>query len=100
MWRDKLTQSKHLKAVLLAYKDESTITKIHAFMIKANLSTHRNSVGRIIASYARINDIASARKAFDELPQRGVDAFNVMIIACSRKESPFEVLGLYNQMIK
>ncbi|KAK4849751.1 hypothetical protein QYF36_000534 [Acer negundo] len=89
MWRDKLTQSKHLKAVLLAYKDESTITKIHAFMIKANLSTHRNSVGRIIASYARI-DIASARKAFDELPQRGVDAFNVMIIACSRKESPFE----------
>ncbi|KAK0575494.1 hypothetical protein LWI29_001481 [Acer saccharum] len=100
MWRDKLTQPKHLKSVLLASKDGSTITKIHAFMIKTNLSTHRNFVGRIIASYARINDITSARKVFDELPQRGVDTFNVMIIACSHKESPSEVLGLYNQMIK
>ncbi|KAL5798727.1 hypothetical protein ACOSQ2_003547 [Xanthoceras sorbifolium] len=100
MWWARLTDPKHLKAVVLASKDKTTITKLYAVMIKTNLSAHRNSIGRIIASYARINDIASARKVFDELPHRGVDTFNAMIIACSRKESPFEVLSLYNQMIK
>lgn len=94
------TFSKHLKALLLTAKEKTTIMKIHAFMLKTKLSTYGNSIGRLIATYARINDIISARKVFDELPQRSVDSFNAMIIAYSRKGSPSEVLGIYNQMIK
>ncbi|KAJ4728464.1 Pentatricopeptide repeat-containing protein [Melia azedarach] len=95
-----LTNPKHIKGLLLAAKDKRTTIKIHALMIKTNLSTYRNFMGRVIASYASNYDIVSARKLFEELPQRGVDTFNAMIIAYSRKESPFEVLGLYNRMIK
>lgn len=69
-------------------------------MTKTNLSAYRNSIGRIIALYGSNNDIVSARKLFEELPLRGVDTYNAIIIAYSRKESPFEVLGIYNQMIK
>ncbi|KAJ0113127.1 hypothetical protein Patl1_01569 [Pistacia atlantica] len=69
-------------------------------MFKTNLSAHGNSIGRLIALYARFDDILSARKVFDELPQRSVDSFNAMIIAYSRKGYPCKVLSIYNQMIK
>lgn len=95
-----LKNPKQLKALFLAAKDKRTLIKIHALMIKTNLSAYGNSVGRIIALYGGKNDIVSARKLFEELPLRGVDTYNAIIIAYSRKESPFEVLGLYNQMIK
>lgn len=95
-----LKNPKHLKALFLAAKDKRTLIKIHALMMKTNLSAYGNSVGRIIALYGGKNDIVSARKLFEELPLRGVDTYNAIIIAYSRKESPFEVLGLYNQMIK
>ena len=36
---------------------------------------------------------------FDVLPRRGIDAWNVMIIANSYNEYPNEVLNLYRQMI-
>ncbi|KAK9992859.1 hypothetical protein SO802_022562 [Lithocarpus litseifolius] len=44
-------------------------------------------------------DIEAARKVFDVLPQRGIDAWNAMIIAYSRKVYLDEVLNLYHQMI-
>ena len=46
-----------------------------------------------------MGNIETARKVFDVLPQRGIVAWNAMIIAYSRKEYPVEVLNLYRQMI-
>lgn len=94
-----LTEPKHLKAILLSSKHNTTITPIHAFIIKTNLSA-KSAVGQIVSSYSRINEIESARKLFDELPHRGVAIYNAMIIAFSRKPSPSEVLSMYNQMIR
>ncbi|KAK4581103.1 hypothetical protein RGQ29_024676 [Quercus rubra] len=68
-------------------------------MLLTGLFKHGNSNGGLIASYVKIGDIKSARKLFDVLPQRGIDACNAMIIAYSRKEYPVEVLNLYRQMI-
>ncbi|KAL4597196.1 hypothetical protein ACB092_12G217900 [Castanea dentata] len=88
-----------LRPLLLACKDKASIAKTHALMLLTGLFMHGSSNGGLIASYVNIGDIKSARKVFDILSQRGVDAWNAMIIAYSRKEHPGEVLNLYRQMI-
>ena len=50
-------------------------------------------------SCVNIGDNEVSRKVFDVLPQRGIDAWNAMIIAYSRSEYPDEVLNLYRQII-
>ncbi|KAF2284526.1 hypothetical protein GH714_026132 [Hevea brasiliensis] len=67
-------------------------------MLTTGLSPNSNSLVRLIASYARVGDIVSARRIFDKLTQRGVDAWNSMIVAYSRIY-PSEVLNLYYKMI-
>ena len=90
---------KRLRPLLLACKDKAFIAKTHALILLTGLFKHGSSNGQLISSYANIGDIESARKVFNVLPHRGVDAWNAMIIAYSRKEYPIEVLKLYRQMI-
>lgn len=88
-----------LRSLLLSCKDKASTAKIHALMILTGTITHGNSNARLIATYARIGDIVSARKVFDKLSQRGIHAWNAMIIAYSRQYCPSEVVSLYHQMI-
>ncbi|XVE78112.1 hypothetical protein DITRI_Ditri13aG0117700 [Diplodiscus trichospermus] len=88
-----------LKPLLLACKDKKSIAKIHAFMMLTGLCIHKNSVANLIASYGRVGDLLLARKVFDKLSNRGVDSWNAVIVAYSRKNFPKEVLGFYHQMI-
>ncbi|XP_008235735.1 PREDICTED: putative pentatricopeptide repeat-containing protein At3g25060, mitochondrial [Prunus mume] len=88
-----------LRSLLLTCKDKASTAKIHALMILTGTITHGNSNARLIATYARIGDIVSARKVFDKLSQRGIHAWNAMIIAYSRQYCPSEVVSLYHQMI-
>lgn len=87
-----------LKSLIFACKDKISIAQIHTLMLTTGLSTNSNSLVRLIASYGRIGDIVSARHIFDRLTQRGVDAWNSMIIAYSRI-CPREVLKLYYKMV-
>ncbi|XP_021814262.1 putative pentatricopeptide repeat-containing protein At3g25060, mitochondrial isoform X3 [Prunus avium] len=88
-----------LRSLLLSCKDKASTDKIHAVMILTGTITHGNSYARLIATYARIGDIVSARKVFDTLSQRGIHAWNAIIIAYSRQYCPSEVVSLYHQMI-
>lgn len=88
-----------LRSLLLSCKDKASTAKIHALMILTGTITHGNSNARLIATYAGIGDIVSARKVFDKLSQRGIHAWNAMIIAYSRQYCPSEVVSLYHQMI-
>ncbi|KAL6271181.1 hypothetical protein ACE6H2_028092 [Prunus campanulata] len=88
-----------LRSLLLSCKDKASTDKIHALMILTGTITHGNSYARLIATYARIGDIVSARKVFDTLSQRGIHAWNAIIIAYSRQYCPSEVVSLYHQMI-
>nr|GMD15650.1 putative pentatricopeptide repeat-containing protein At3g25060, mitochondrial [Ipomoea batatas]GME15094.1 putative pentatricopeptide repeat-containing protein At3g25060, mitochondrial [Ipomoea batatas] len=90
---------KELKFVLLTCKDRISISKIHTLLISSGLSTHGFLNSQLIASYAKVGDIDFARKVFDELPKRGIDAWNAMIIAYSRKGHPCEAINLYKEMI-
>ncbi|XAR60954.1 hypothetical protein NMG60_11034509 [Bertholletia excelsa] len=90
---------KALKAILLTCKDRASVARIHAWMVVSGLLSHKNFNGRLVAAYARIGDIELAREVFDKLPQRGIDAWNAMIISYSRMHCPVEIIDLYNQMI-
>ncbi|KDP26364.1 hypothetical protein JCGZ_17522 [Jatropha curcas] len=90
---------RRLKPLLLACKDKISVAQIHALMLTTGFSVDANCTSRLIASYARIGDIISARYIFDKLPQKGVDAWNSMIIIYSNRINPTEVLHLYNEMI-
>ncbi|KAJ6403761.1 hypothetical protein OIU84_012044 [Salix udensis] len=95
-----LSSPKRLKPLLLACKDEAPVTQIHALIITTGIfSTNSSSNGLVIASYARIGDITSARHLFDKLPHRGVDAWNSIIVAYSRRYYLTEVLIHYHQMV-
>ena len=55
-------------------------------MLLTGLFKHGSSNGGLIANYVNMGNIETARKVFDVLPQRGIDAWNAMIIVYSRKE--------------
>ncbi|CAN0915366.1 Putative pentatricopeptide repeat-containing protein At3g25060, mitochondrial [Linum grandiflorum] len=88
-----------LKHLLLTCRDKTSITKIHALMVTSGLYANANYVGCLISSYSRDGGIETARQVFDELPKRGVNAWNSIITAYSRERCPNQVLGLYRRMI-
>ena len=68
-------------------------------MLLTGLFKHGNSNGGLIAFFVNMGNIETARKVFDVLPQRGIVAWNAMIIVYSRKEYPAEVPCLYHRII-
>lgn len=90
---------KGLRPLLLACKDKQTISKIHALMILTGIFINGNCNGQLIATYSRNGNFPLARQVFDHSPQRGVDAWNAIIIAYSKMGSPNQVLHLYHTMI-
>ncbi|XP_042485776.1 putative pentatricopeptide repeat-containing protein At3g25060, mitochondrial [Macadamia integrifolia] len=87
------------KALLATCEDLKSITQIHAHMILTGIFSNGYSNGQLIVSYARVGAVATARRVFEESPQRGVSTWNALIIAYSRNDSAAEVLKLYQQMI-
>lgn len=91
---------KQLKPLLLACRDTASVAKLHALAILTGLLGRPTSLsGQLIASYARAGSIEYARKVFDVMPDRSVDAWNAMIVAHSRNRAPAQVLNLYHRMV-
>ncbi|KAL8490193.1 hypothetical protein ACS0TY_025926 [Phlomoides rotata] len=89
---------KNLKYFLLIYKDTLSISKIHAVLITSGSFRNGISTAQLIASYARTGNIDLARKLFDNLPKRGIDSWNALLIGLSRGNDPVEVINLYKRM--
>ena len=68
-------------------------------MLLTSLFKHGSSDGGLIAFYVKMGNMETAWKAIDELRQRGLDAWNAMIIVYSRKEYPVEVPCLFHRLI-
>nr|AYM00668.1 pentatricopeptide repeat protein [Salvia miltiorrhiza] len=86
---------KDLKSLLLNCRNSASISKLHALMITSGIS---NKGAQLIASYARTGDIDMAYKLFDNMPKKGIDSWNALIIAYSRRETPAEAINLYRKM--
>lgn len=68
-------------------------------MLLTGLFKHGSSNGGLISFDVNMGNVETAWKVFDVLPQRGIDAWNAMIIVYSRKEYPVEVPCLYHRII-
>ncbi|XP_057966070.1 putative pentatricopeptide repeat-containing protein At3g25060, mitochondrial [Malania oleifera] len=90
---------KRLKPLLLACKDRASVTETHALMILTGIFSRGSFNAGLIASYGRVGDIESAHQVFEVSPQRGVDAWNAIMVAYSRMGSPADVLSLYHRMV-
>lgn len=89
---------KDLKSLLSNCRNSASISKIHATLIKSGISNNGASATQLIASYARTGDVHIAHKLFDNLPNRGIDSWNALIIGYSRGNCPAEVINLYRKM--
>ncbi|KAI3749645.1 hypothetical protein L2E82_20261 [Cichorium intybus] len=89
---------KSIKSWFLACKDTPSVAKIHALLIVSGYIHSGNCNTQLIATYSRTGNIEFAHKVFDRISKRGVDAWNAMIIAYSRKDCPDEVINLYREM--
>ncbi|CAI9300824.1 unnamed protein product [Lactuca saligna] len=87
-----------MKSLYLACKDSPAVAKIHALLIVSGYINTGNCNTQLIASYSRTGDIELAHKVFDRIPKKRVDAWNAMLIAYSRKDSPGEVINLYHEL--
>lgn len=88
----------NLKSVFLVYKDGNSVAKIHALLVLSGFLGHGSCGSQLIGAYAKIDDIKTALKVFDVLPHRGIDSWNAIIIAFSKKGSPGEVMNFYELM--
>ncbi|WOG95047.1 hypothetical protein DCAR_0314349 [Daucus carota subsp. sativus] len=87
-----------LKSAFSLCKDSKSVAKIHALLVLSGFFGHGTCGSQLIAAYSRIDDIKSAVKVFDELPHRGIDSWNAIIVAFSRRGCPDEVMNLYGKM--
>lgn len=89
---------KDLKSFLLTCKDTLSISKIHAVLITSGIFRNGTLAAQLIASYARTGDIDLAHNLFENLPKRGIDSWNALLIGYSRGNDPLEVINLYKKM--
>ena len=73
--------------------------KTHALMLLTSLFKDGSPNGGLIAFYVNMGNMETAWKVFELLSQRGIDAWNAMIIVYSRKKYPVEVPWLYHRII-
>ncbi|KAJ4977555.1 hypothetical protein NE237_008335 [Protea cynaroides] len=92
------------------YKSLTAGVQLHCQSLIHGLDTHLFVRTTLISMYAECGCIVSARKAFDELPQPNIVAWNAIFTACFRcsdikgaeitfKQMPFQNLTSWNIML-
>ncbi|XP_010266937.1 PREDICTED: pentatricopeptide repeat-containing protein At1g74630 [Nelumbo nucifera] len=92
------------------YRSLSSGTQLHCQALIHGLDTHLFVRTTLVSMYAECGCIVSARKAFDDLPQPNVVAWNAIVTACFRcgditgaklmfKRMPFRNLTSWNVML-
>ncbi|KAM7270324.1 hypothetical protein ACFE04_029538 [Oxalis oulophora] len=72
--------------------------QIHAYTIKANLSSDDFVRNSLIDMYAKSDSLIDARRTFDSMTDHNVILYNAMIEGYARQEKLFEAFDLVNTM--
>ncbi|KAH9313683.1 hypothetical protein KI387_022310, partial [Taxus chinensis] len=72
---------------------------VHSHMLKNSFEPDIYLANNLVTMYAKCGSIEDARKVFDEMPQRNVVSWTVMIVVYVQKLYYGEALELFNQMI-
>ncbi|CAA7042183.1 unnamed protein product [Microthlaspi erraticum] len=77
----------------------SLAREVHGFVIRGGFDSDVFVGNGMITYYTKCDDIASARKVFDEMPERDVVSWNSMISGYSQSGSFEECKELYKSML-
>ncbi|GAB2298971.1 hypothetical protein Dimus_033047 [Dionaea muscipula] len=72
--------------------------QLHGFSIKAALLPDTVVSNSLISMYSKFSEITSARKLFDEMPQRDTVTWSSMVMGSVENGCLDEALGLFKQM--
>ncbi|KAJ8644682.1 hypothetical protein MRB53_006430 [Persea americana] len=72
--------------------------KIHVHLMKLGFGSYTFVCNALIHMYALCGDLGSARKVFDEMPERDVVSWNSLICGYSHNNELREVLDLFEEM--
>eukprot|EP01018_Ginkgo_biloba_P001833 Gb_01327 [translate_table: standard] len=71
---------------------------VHAHMTERGFRANRILLNTLVNMYAKCGSLADARRVFDQMSERDVFSWAVMIAACGRRGFTEEALTLFNEM--
>lgn len=88
------------REVLKIHQSLSTTKKLHALIIKTQLSHDPFYATQIVRLYALHGDLCSARNMFDESPNRSVYLWNSIIRAHARAHQFSDAFSIFRKMLR
>ncbi|GKA27757.1 pentatricopeptide repeat-containing protein [Tanacetum coccineum] len=76
----------------------SLTSSIHSFSLKTSLVSKTSVATALITVYSRLNEIDSARKLFDESPEKSIPAWNAMISGYAQNGVTDKAITLFQEM--
>ncbi|KAL5712958.1 hypothetical protein ACHQM5_015078 [Ranunculus cassubicifolius] len=92
-------KSKELLTQLLhTCRDVRSISQLHCELIKTGINHHSFFATKILTLYAKHSSFGSARKLFDEIPQRSVYLWNALLRSYTKEKQWEETICLFRRM--
>uniref|UniRef100_A0A1D1YF13 Pentatricopeptide repeat-containing protein At5g66520 n=1 Tax=Anthurium amnicola TaxID=1678845 RepID=A0A1D1YF13_9ARAE len=74
--------------------------KVHGDALKSGLESDLFVANALVACYAKCGDVATARRVFDEIPERDLVSWNSMIAGYGQSEHAQEALLLLHELLR
>ncbi|XP_062000892.1 pentatricopeptide repeat-containing protein At2g27610-like [Rosa rugosa] len=77
------------------------VKSVHGFASKSNLSGQDLLVllNHVVHAYSKCSDFGTARKVFDEMSERNIFSWTVMIVGCTENGLFFDGFELFREMV-
>ncbi|KAF3791356.1 Pentatricopeptide repeat-containing protein [Nymphaea thermarum] len=89
----------HYGYLLRSCTNVMSLGQLHAQLLLSGGSSNPAIWGRLVSPYIKFGCLGTARKVFDEMPQRHIAIWNAMIIGYSRSGFCLEVVDLYHRLV-
>ncbi|CAL9227493.1 unnamed protein product [Arabidopsis halleri] len=74
------------------------IFAIHGYSLKSNFLSHTSVSTALTTVYSKLNEIESARKLFDESPEKSLPSWNAMISGYTQNGLTEDAISLFREM--
>ncbi|KAI8560389.1 hypothetical protein RHMOL_Rhmol04G0251600 [Rhododendron molle] len=96
---DNFTITSVLKALSSLFPDLKLAKMFHAFVVQNGFDSDVFAMNPLVTYYSRCDDVASARKWFDAMPEKDIVTWNSMIAAYSQEGYYEDCKRLYGEIL-
>ncbi|XP_058222071.1 pentatricopeptide repeat-containing protein At2g37310-like [Rhododendron vialii] len=96
---DNFTITSVLKALSSLFPDLKLAKMFHAFVVQNGFDSDVFTMNPLVTYYSRCDDVASARKLFDAMPEKDIVTWNSMIAAYSQEGYYEDCKRLYREIL-